>query len=186
MPTEEENLHKLKRNLPLSRKDKELLDLYLGGPPEVRQSASLCYQHLHPRAKKTTCQTEGSRILRKPQSKRYLEERAQEVRNQCSVTAQWVLDEAVRLYYRCMGEEVAKIPVRGEKMDPRELLTQEFNATAAKGALELIGKNILVQAFRENIDVTGSVDIAQIMDRRQRIIEDRAVIKTIDKAQLNG
>jgi hypothetical protein len=85
-----------------------------------------------------------------------------------------------------MGEEVAKIPVRGEKMDPRELLTQEFNATAAKGALELIGKNILVQAFRENIDVTGSVDIAQIMDRRQRIIEDRAVIKTIDKAQLNG
>ena len=71
----------------------------------------------------------------KPHIAEYLEEFREEVRANAVVDAHWVLDKSVAMHKRCSTEKT-------------------YDAAGVKGAIELVGKNRMVNAFKENIDLT--------------------------------
>ena len=66
-----------KKATEINLKQREFVDLYMGGPDELRGNATACYRHLHPRASLSTCKTEGSKCLTNPHVKQYLAAKAQ-------------------------------------------------------------------------------------------------------------
>jgi hypothetical protein len=59
----------------------------------------------------------------------------------------------------------------GERID---LEVQEFNPSGVKSALELIGKNIGVQAFQENVNVDHTSHIEKLLNERSKAVEAAA------------
>lgn len=164
----------------LSPKDQHLADNFFGGPSKLRGSAKACYKQLHPRCKDSTAETEGPAILRKPQVKSYLDSKARKLRDETEINAQWVLEQSILLYHRCMGDEA--YPVEIESTDPgTSVITVEtvyrrsFNPAGAKAALELIGRNRGIQAFKENIEVSHTHYLEQQLARRAKAVEGRAL-----------
>ncbi len=49
-----------KKATEINLKQREFVDIYMGGRDELRGNATACYRHLHPRASLSTCQVEGS------------------------------------------------------------------------------------------------------------------------------
>ena len=100
----------------LSPKSRLFADLFFGGSDDCRGNAARCYKHLYPRCKVSTAQTNGPRLLRKAQVQKYLASKARKLREATEINAQWVLDQSVRLFARCMGDEA--YPVEYERTDP--------------------------------------------------------------------
>ena len=75
------------------------------------------------------------------------------------IDAAYVLRQAVKLHERCMQEVKPIVDRDGEvvKDDDGNKL-YKFDANGAKGALELIGKHVDVNAFKERIEHSGSID----------------------------
>jgi len=66
------------------------------------------------------------------------------------IDARWVLDQSVKVYNRCMQEEA--ILVKGKPTGEFK-----FEAAGANKAVELIGKNISVNAFSEALKVPEEI-----------------------------
>ena len=80
----------------LTEKQQEFADLYRGDP-ECRGNAAACYRRMHPKAKSTTCETEGHRTLRNPKVSAYLERKQREAEQRADVSQADVLRELARL-----------------------------------------------------------------------------------------
>ena len=143
----------------ITLKDQEFVDLYVGGPDELRGNATACYRCLHPRCAASTAETEGPATLRKPQVQAYLEEKAKRVQELTDINAAYVLNQSVRFLEISFGD----------KPTP-----DKFNAAGIGKALELIGKNVTVQAFKSNLEISENPDLVAILRRQQRIVEERA------------
>jgi len=70
------------------------------------------------------------------------------------ITADWVLNQAVKIHERTMQEVKPKLlkngdPIKDDEGNP----VYEFDARAALGALKLVGDHVNVQAFKKVIDV---------------------------------
>lgn len=87
--------------------------------------------------------------------------RAQARRSEATgITAEWVLGQAVKLHERCMQEVAPLTDRKGNQIrddDGNPLFV--FNAQGAAKALELVGKHVNVQAFREQVHQTGAVTL---------------------------
>lgn len=159
----------------------------MGGPDDVRGNATACYRKLHPRSKQRTCESEGSKILRKPKVQEYINQRIEELKQNTNVTVEWVLQKSVEYFETCMAQreipEKMTVPAGpdGEEKEITVMVTK-FSPAAAGKALELIGKNILVQAYQEKVDVTGQVDLASIMQQRQKQVEAMALKRQKENA----
>lgn len=88
------------------------------------------------------------------------------------IDSEWVLREAVELYQRCMQEVRPALHPKTR----RQLKTEEggpvfaFNAAVAARALELIGKHVEVNAFRENVSVSGELSLIDRINAGRRRI----------------
>lgn len=105
----------------------------------------------------------GSENLTKPDIQDFLAKLIQERNERTKIDADYVLKQAVKLHERCMQEIKPKI-VGGEQMEDEEgNKVFIFDASGAAKSLELIGKHVNVNAFKEvvdnNVNVKGSVDI---------------------------
>ncbi|MDH3636730.1 MAG: terminase small subunit [Gammaproteobacteria bacterium] len=140
----------------LSARDREFADNFFGGPDEVRGNATACYRHLHPKAKITTCQVEGSKILSKPMVALYLESRRVELTKSTGINAEYVLRQSVRYLEIAFGDRPAP---------------EGFNAMGVKAALELIGKNTGVKAFQDSIEIGHTFKLEQMLNDRIKAIE---------------
>jgi len=163
----------------ISAKDQQFADHFFGGPDRLRGSAKACYKNLHPRCQDSTAATEGPALLRKPQVQAYLEQQGKKITERAEINAQWVLEQSIRLYKRCMGDEL--YPVEYERTDPETGIvtaetyaTRSFNAAGARAALELIGRHCAVQAFQVNVEVSHTHYLEQALARRAKAVEDRA------------
>lgn len=77
------------------------------------------------------------------------------------IDADWVKQQAVKLHLRCMQEIEPFTDRSGDQIydkEGRPLFV--FNATGAAKALELIGKHVGVQAFKEKIETNAPIIIA--------------------------
>lgn len=83
----------------------------------------------------------GQENLTKPEIAKAIDAAQFNRAEQTGIDAAYVLRQAVKLHERCM--------VNGEG----------FNAAAAARALELVGKHVNIQAFKENVGLTGSLKV---------------------------
>lgn len=107
-----------------------------------------------------TANEQGARLLAKVSVAAAIAE-AQAARSErTKIDADYVLRQAVKLHERCMQEVVPLTDRKGRQIrddDGNPLFV--FNAAGAAKALELIGKHVDVQAFREQVEHTGAMSI---------------------------
>lgn len=107
-----------------------------------------------------TANEQGARLLAKASVAAAIAE-AQAARSErTKIDADYVLRQAVKLHERCMQEIVPLTDRKGRQIrddDGNPLFV--FNAAGAAKALELIGKHVGVQAFKEQVEHTGAMSI---------------------------
>lgn len=107
-----------------------------------------------------TANEQGARLLAKVSVAAAIAE-AQAARSErTKIDADYVLRQAVKLHERCMQEVVPLTDRKGRQIrddDGNPLFV--FNAAGAAKALELVGKHVDVQAFREQIEHSGGMSI---------------------------
>lgn len=82
-----------------------------------------------------SAETQASQLLKKTQVRAEVAKRQAVIAERANVDAEYVLTQAVKLHERCMEEP--------------------FDAAGALRALELIGKHVNVQAFRQKVEPKG-------------------------------
>lgn len=79
---------------------------------------------------------------------------------QTGIDAAYVLRQAVKLHERCMQEVSPIMDRKGEQVrDEAGNPLFEFDALGASKALELVGKHVNVQAFKEKLDVNAAISL---------------------------
>lgn len=118
----------------------------------------------------------ASRIISLPAVTTAINQKLTEaVQNQRLVTAKWVLVEAQKVYNKCMQTDQIK-DRDGDAM------TGKFQPVPALRALELVGKHVDIQAFKEVVEVKGGSDLIETLDAaRKRIEGDNAKPVVIDQ-----
>ncbi len=114
-------------------------------------------------SKKTAGQI-GDENLKKPQISQMIDLLKEKRIQKVQVDAQWVLEKSIQLHDRCAQE--------AQVLDKDGSPTGEykFEHTGVAKALELIGKHVNVQSFKENIEIS----------RKKVIIKDMAGGKFAD------
>lgn len=107
-----------------------------------------------------TARQMGSENLSKPDIADAVAAAAAKRSEQAGIDAAYVLRQAVKLHERCMQEVDPVLDRRGQQIrDDAGNPLFEFNAVGASKALELVGKHIDVQAFKEKVEHSGGVAI---------------------------
>lgn len=89
------------------------------------------------------------------------------IQRQQYTTAQWVLEQAREVFERCMQTK----PIRDADGNP---LIGPFQPVPALRALDIIGKHVDVQAFKETLELEVGPNLAQAMDAARRRAEQAA------------
>lgn len=87
----------------------------------------------------------------------------QERQDRVSIDADYVLKQAVKLHERCMQEVKPKMIAGSQVKDENGNNLFVFDSSGAAKALELIGKHVNVQAFKDKVEsevnLKGSIPI---------------------------
>lgn len=107
-----------------------------------------------------TARAIGSENLSKPYIKDAIDKAIAARSESTQIDAAYVLRQAVKLHERCMQEIVPFTDRKGnhvhdEKGHPMYL----FNAAGAAKSLELVGKHVNVQAFKDRVEHSGGIGI---------------------------
>lgn len=151
----------------LSLHDQAFVDLYRGGPDDVRGNAKSCYRLLHPRAKGSTAETEGPAILRKPQVRAYLDERAEESAKEADITEQQVLRDLQQMAAMALGKVPTPhtIVVEGEAVG---LQVRKVNYQGAGKALELLGRRLGLWTDNQRVQHGGLEDLMEAIQGSEK------------------
>lgn len=183
----------------MSLLQREFAELYRGGPDEVVGNAKRCYMKLKPNVTERTAEVNGQKLLRCTEVDTYLKAKSQEVAEKCGVNAEWLLqrlaDESTAdisdIYHEGGGlkpvhewpliwrqglvsgldVEQQFINVNGEQV-PDGYITKVKMSDRVK-RLDMIGKHVNVQAFKERIELTDNTSLADRMSAgRKRAIDN--------------
>lgn len=117
-----------------------------------------------------TAQQIGSENLSKPLIAEKIAKAHGKKLKEAEINAQWVLDQAVKLNKRCMQEIKPKMKkVDGElvpMVDEDGNYVFEFNAAGASKALELVGKHVNIQAFKEKVEHSVDEELTQWLQKK--------------------
>lgn len=104
-----------------------------------------------------TARQTGSENLSKPDVADAIAAAQADRAERTKIDQNYVLRQAVKLHERCMQEVAPILDRRGQQIrDDEGNPLFEFNATGAAKALELVGKHVSIQAFREKVDHSSS------------------------------
>lgn len=133
---------------------------YTGSDPITGGNATKSYQAAYgSTCRQRSIQAMGSKMLHHPLVAAKLAQAESKAVREIDWNARRVLEESIRLYDRCMGDD-----------------DHAFNATAARAALELIGRNTGIGAFTEVIEVSHTHYLEQTLAKRSKLIEGRAQV----------
>ena len=103
---------------------------------------------------------QGYQLLRNTSVATALSEAVQKRSERAGIDADYVLRQAVKLHERCMQEISPVTDRKGEQVkDEAGNPLFEFNALGASKALELVGKHVAVQAFKDKIEHSGAMTV---------------------------
>lgn len=107
-----------------------------------------------------TAHSIGHENLSKPEIATAISEAAAKRSEQVGIDAAYVLRQAVKLHERCMQEISPIIDRKGQQVtDEAGNPLFEFNAIGAAKGLELVGKHVSIQAFKDKIEHSGGMAI---------------------------
>ena len=119
----------------------------------------------------------GVENLKKPVIAAAVAEAKRERSEATKIDAEWVLRQAVELHRRCMQEiRPVRNPKTGKQLyDDEGNALFKFNAAAANRALELVGKHVDIGAFKQQLEVSGGINLVERIQRgRDRVRMTRA------------
>lgn len=106
-------------------------------------------------------QVTGSRLLSNAMVLNAVAFLAGERAKRLSITADYVLSQAVKLHERCMQEVRPKMVKVGKEWvqatDEDGCPVFQFDASAAARSLELVGKHVDIQAFKDKIEIESDL-----------------------------
>lgn len=112
-----------------------------------------------------TAEQQGSRLLRNVQVAAALSDAQTKRAERVEIDADYVLRQAVKLHERCMQEVSPIVDRKGQQVtDEAGNPLFEFNAAGAAKALELVGRHVSIQAFKEKIDLNAKVEVETLTD----------------------
>ena len=118
---------------------------------------------------KRTAGVQAHALLKLPKIAQVVEELIAARSRKTALTAEWVLEQAKRVYTRCM-EEVSPVMI-GSGEDARQMEDDDgnkvfkFEHSGANKALEIIGRHVDIQAFKDNVEVTVNDDLPDKMEK---------------------
>ncbi|MGB0662796.1 MAG: terminase small subunit [Pontibacterium sp.] len=113
---------------------------------------------------KKNADKEASRLMQFPEILQRIAELKAERIERTKIDADYVLNQAVKLHERCMQEVSPKTDRKGDAIrDDEGNPVFEFNAAGAAKALELVGKHVDVQAFKEKVEHEAGQSLAQLL-----------------------
>lgn len=125
-----------------------------------------------------TAMEQGYQLLRNTSVAAAIDAGKEKRSAETAIDANYVLKQAVKLHERCMQEVDPILDRRGQQIrDDAGNPLFEFNAAGAAKALELVGKHVSIQAFREKVD-HSSLD-GSMSPQPTRIIIEAATAETI-------
>jgi phage terminase small subunit len=112
---------------------------------------------------KKTARQIGSENLAKPDIQDAIAEAMSLRSDATNINAEWVLQNAVAVFQRAMQEVTpVKHPKSGEQQyDEDGNALFKFNAAAANRALEIIGKHVAVEAFKDRMEITHGQSVIE-------------------------
>ena len=166
----------------LNQKQLLFIQLYLGSDDTLAGNATACYREAYKsEAKSKSVQVMASKLMQHPRIKAVMDRATTKAVEAVNWNAATVLAESVRLYDRCMGDTF--YPVEHTYVDKKtgELVTtinqeRSYNAAGARAALELIGRNTGIQAFQDNVEVSHTHYLEQVLNRRAKVLEGRYTV----------
>jgi phage terminase small subunit len=110
-----------------------------------------------------TAKQQASRLLTNVNVAAAVDKAKRERSEATEIDAEWVLQQAVKLYERVTQEvrPVLNPKTRKQVYDDDGNAVFSFNAAAANRALEIIGKHVEVAAFKDRIEVTNGRNLAE-------------------------
>jgi len=115
-----------------------------------------------------TAYSQGQRLLKNVEVLRVIADNVEVILEECKVDAVYVLNQAVKLHERCMQEVDPVMVGREQLTDADERPVFQFNAQGAAKGLELVGKHVDVQAFKENLSLEGSLTLEQFVINKRK------------------
>lgn len=114
-----------------------------------------------------TAEVQGCRLLRNAQVSAAVTEAQTKRAERVEIDADYVLRQAVKLHERCMQEVSPIIDRKGQQVtDEAGNPLFEFNAAGAAKALELVGRHVSIQAFKEKIDLNAKVELEAMTEEQ--------------------
>lgn len=114
-----------------------------------------------------TAKQQGQRLLTNVYVSAALAAAKTERAERIQIDADYVLRQAVELHERCMQEVVPIVDRKGQQVaDEAGNPLFEFNAAGAAKALELVGKHVSIQAFKDKVEHSGKVEMGAITEEQ--------------------
>ena len=147
----------------LTPKQQRFVELYLVDLNATQAAIRAGY------SKKTAAQV-GFENLRKPQIAAAVSKAKEERSEATKIDAEWVLKQAVEVHRRAMSDvQPIRNPNTGKQIyDDDGNALFKFNAAAANRSLEIIGKHVDIGCFKERIEHSGEMDLAERIRQGQK------------------
>ncbi|HEJ6958770.1 TPA: terminase small subunit [Serratia marcescens] len=115
----------------------------------------------------------ASRHMDNPKVQERIAELMKQRNKRVKIDADYVLRQSVKIHERCMQEIEPFTDAKGNHIhDDKGRPLYVFDAKAAISALNLVGKHVDVQAFKDRVDVNVNVTLADRMaNARRRALE---------------
>lgn len=111
----------------------------------------------------------GSELLRKTKVSEAVNAAMERRSQKTKIDAEYVLMQAVKLHERCMQEIEPFTDRKGNHVhDEHGRPVYIFDSKGAAASLALVGKHVNVQAFKEQIEHSGTVNLADRMAAGRR------------------
>ena len=130
-----------------------------------------------------SAEQQGSRLLSNVKVAARIAELQRERTERLEIDADWVLAQLVEVAQRCLQHVTPALGRDGKQMYGGDHALYRFDAQGANRALELAGRHVSVQAWRDRIEVQGEVSlIDRIQAGRRRA--SREPIEDADYTEL--
>ena len=159
----------------LTVKQQKFLSHYLGDDPALHGNATKSYMAAYG-ANARSAGTAAPRLLENVVIQSHIVAFQAELQEKMKITAESVLQDSSRLRDIAFGDiphimqqVIKKTDADGnEYLEVADIFVRKFNAQAAAKAIELMGKNCVVQAFLEKVDVSHTHILEERLNERTK------------------